>query len=493
MNDLVLRLRLEALRRNLEQVRGIMASVRSRRAEIEDLYKKVSSPENSIWASVSKLDALLRGAKRKLVLEAGQREGDTLETIVSELDSGLEEIEALDKRLGETRKLLNAMLKRSGVEFDKEKLDESLERIFVSESDDTIQEIREVEQKLARIRRADVPSSATEAVKEAWDSYATMLEEHGGPLFTEYVDFLGGLALRDSGCDAGICQMADELIRRCNLVGDRPLWHSLTIPTRAEAMKKTLARIIRLGFPEWTLWAVPLGAHEFGHLVVVENDHLLEREPDDEPFEPGERYLAHYLADAFATFALGPAYACAAILLRFDALHPYQEELGRTSDAKRAHVVLAMLDLMNEDDPDLLAYTDIIGLLRESWEAALAQVQPPGEFDRAEREWLERRISRMWKFLQQRARSVKYGAKRWEAVKANYQHLRREGGADNIEPGALEELRDVLNAAWLCRAMHPDETERIRDEAERLWASISGGSPRPPKPDKPLTQASAVS
>src|SRR5207244_7964566 len=138
-------------------------------------------------------------------------------------------------------------------------------------------------------------------------------------VFSNYVEFLGGLALRGAGLDEGICRIADELMRSCGSFGPTH-WSALTIPASQEAM--TLARSIRVRFPEWTIWAVPLTAHELGQVVI--------REPGTPDFEKyvkrqfpnaktKQQHLRVLLADAFTTYVIGPASACSVIVLK---LHP---------------------------------------------------------------------------------------------------------------------------------------------------------------------------
>src|SRR5438132_7552035 len=58
--------------------------------------------------------------------------------------------------------------------------------------------------------------------------------------------------------------------------------------------------------------------------------------------------LGEYLADAFGTYVMGPAYPCAAIHLRFSPVVPSDPDAENRVDRERAHVVLGMLDKMNQ-------------------------------------------------------------------------------------------------------------------------------------------------
>ena len=100
---------------------------------------------------------------------------------------------------------------------------------------------------------------------------------------------------------------------------------------------KTVGRLVRLRCCEWTIWTLPLVAHEFGHIVIEESKEISNRIETisqahllalQEAFGPGAKTeplpraeLEEYLADAYATYVMGPAFACAAILLRLNPLH----------------------------------------------------------------------------------------------------------------------------------------------------------------------------
>ena len=79
-------------------------------------------------------------------------------------------------------------------------------------------------------------------------------------------ELLGGVALRDTRLDDGICVLADELVTnyRVDNRGPTPI---LTIPARHKTTAMTLAKTVCVGFPEWTIWALPLTAHEFWYAV----------------------------------------------------------------------------------------------------------------------------------------------------------------------------------------------------------------------------------
>ena len=119
--------------------------------------------------------------------------------------------------------------------------------------------------------------------------------------------------------------------------------------------------IIRLGFPEWSFWSLPLVAHELGHVVVGEKlEDFLKKQAQDKR-ERG--YLEEYLADAFATEIMGPAYVCAAVLLR---LNP-----SDLISAKRAWIMFNILEGMDEKSGGEMR--EIFNILWKAWESAVNQ------------------------------------------------------------------------------------------------------------------------
>src|SRR5262249_23195233 len=149
-----------------------------------------------------------------------------------------------------------------------------------------------------------------------------------------------------------------------------PNYPWLALPaTRHDAVAKTLARIVRVGFPQWTIWALPFTAHAFWH-VIARHDFQKVLEQDDEPIP--ERFQT-CLGDAFATFTMGPAYAYAAFYLL---LSPLDADASKNpsgvGDDTRAQAILEMLKWMSDTDADI-GYGDVTKNLRSMWKTALAQ------------------------------------------------------------------------------------------------------------------------
>lgn len=324
--------------------------------------------------------------------------------------------------------------------------------------------VRKLLQKINTIREADDAG-------EAWAEFHKTAAE-SQEVFRESLEILGGLAFRDKQLDERICPIADELIRDCaTILGRVP---SLAIPAPEEAFSMTMSRIVRLPFPEWTIWTLPFVAHEYGHVALAEIVNVA-----DGLSELTEtKCLAHIrvlLSDAFATWVMGPAYACAAVVLRFDPARP--EDARHPAHVKRAAVVLGVLERMSEKSP-AKPYQQVIDYSRKAWKEMVSRTAAPAGHG-ADPANVENLIDAMWTkvdvgvlpALYPRTGQVGWTAAsrwadEWGVSFANHKDL------DSKVP-AGSKVRDALNAAWLCRIAHEGKVKDIERAALTLCERIS--------------------
>src|SRR5262249_17490272 len=324
------------------------------------------------------------------------------------------------------------------------------------------------------------PASLATAWKECAELY-----DQSRDVCREFLEILGGLTIRQKALDQGICQMADELIR--SSAKDTESWNSMTIPAPQEALGKTLARLVGLRFPEWSIWTLPVAAHEFGHVVVGDSAELnkfadkqtetdlkadsalqeaLPAEPDDAARErhlrgPQKRVRSkvnELLADAFATYTMGPAYAFSVVLLRFNPSTALDSDGGQPSEAERALVIFEMLRRMDASVGEPPPFKDLIEKLETEWSAMLRRAAATGtEPDRSR---VKELVDGIWKTFsiallpgaQYSAREEREGwltSRSWWSKWQQSWHDR--GEFVNPEITDTSKLRDVLNAAWLYR------------------------------------------
>src|SRR5205085_5768616 len=394
MGDLILKTRLYDLIKNLGEVQSVLVAVQGRREEIDHLWECLNQQEElrrdlvrclkeiELLAEPLAYDKNYDAAEFSLKLVGPSDGGDAPDNEGGHaqqtglLTQAQEQLKELQRLMSETRKVLMLVQNRFTQIQENNELKKALEEMLSKSAENWANELRPIAQEL---EHGGDPQQQAAIRRRAWQDYISTGFERKRVVFAEYVDFLGGLALRDTGFDRGICRLADELIRSCgrSWPRDTPQWQSLTIPTSQETMSKTLAELIRMGFPEWTFWAIPLTAHALGQVLVDKNDALKDYVTEHAKDKQAESHLQSLLADAFATYAMGPAYACAAVMLRFNPVQASADRADHPADAKRAHMVFAMLRRMNNKE-DFQPYEHILhDVLETEWQEALRQVRPP--------------------------------------------------------------------------------------------------------------------
>lgn len=491
----VLRLRLATLRRNLEHVQQTVQSVKQRRKEI-DVLAEVFAHNDGIQSRADDLADNLDFCLRKVRSIAEGPGGDCVPAIlVTRLEECVGDIDNLQKKADTSSGTISEMTRRWPTLAHHDDFDAHVKEIFEDEAGKLIKKI-------------DGLSTNPE---DAWKEYRKSIQSDSETLFSEYVEFLAGLSLRDTGLggpvtaeeatEAGrsadgaprressggpsrtnghhaasttsdVYAMTDDLIKQLYGIGGVDLWHSLTIPARRDAAARTLARMVRLGFPEWTVWGVPLAAYEFGRVVV-------EHTPVDEVYEKeiGGTFqgLETVIADVFATYVMGPAYAFAAVYFLLDpgherplpeALHSLAGEPVR-SDSYRAHVMFRTLDLMDGDSGEL---TSVVTALRNHWATAVDESGGPALPAPGQMERFDRLTDFAWGHWSGKAKNAGYTAGRWsKAAGVDPLPSVLAEGSWRLHRGE-EDVRDLINAAWFQRVNRPELAEHeLARTTIRLW------------------------
>jgi hypothetical protein len=540
LNDLVLSIKLDALKQNLMQVENVLTLIEERHLEMQQLHKLFCIDQEIQGSLVDILENL--SATRLRLDFIGKTEPKVKDQIkkLEIAENGVKKIYSDLDFVEQTLKSIENRCVHISSEEDtsiKKTLDLGIikKAILMAKAVECIQN-----GPIKNARESDDKSKANEFMRDAWKEYTGMMQKDSPKIFYEYVDLLRGLAMRNTGLDGGqICKLADELVEKCKMV-DKVVWGSLTIPARQEAVSMTLARIIRLGFPEWTIWALPLTAHEFGHVVASENDKVREWIKKESDKYLGissiaksliEYHLQEYVADAFAIYAMGPAYACAAILLRFDPVNAYTDSIEHPAHSKRTYLILNMLKEMQKHAPldDPMPYRKIIENLEKEWNIALEQAglmeisedevteievqkrlnaildcisrnpieglpkqstitieklirelsavlelatSPYAVYENEHRmltEWTKSLYSLLGEIT-----GVAYPISSWRRSESLKENLLFTSEGQTIGPSPSVDLRDVLNAAWSCRLDLQGKTTIIENNASKMIESISG-------------------
>jgi hypothetical protein len=451
--DLLLRIRSEVLKRNIEEIR-----IKAHKPTLSDRYQKISVDCNTISESLDKilesLNALKTSAQRDKSIPNGLR--DQLLEIVRDYDQ-------VYRSFGNLADKVSSLLEDSS-------------RYKVPVRDDVISRH---ETRLARLKSIpeDLDSSPSKR-ENAWKTYREEhLEIHR--LLSEYVEFMGGLALRDVGFDEGICDFADELIPTYKLTTDKD-FRSMTIPGRQETIPMTWARIVRMGYPEWSIWALPLAAHDLWYAMAQETIGAQQRIAK---FDVAAKWIQECLADAYAVWATGPAYAYATVFLRLNPLSAFKHDGEHPSDDTRAYAILEMWERMNLEEPNNLPYSLDIKELTEEWQKAIEFAKPVGDPDKKRKSEFQEDVKGKEKLkilIPALVDSLKsktlpgFAPKSWALSKGLAQRLLK---GDQIHPGDAG-FRSVLNAAWLARLERPEAAAIITKRCLDLWHEIAENAKR---------------
>ena len=205
--------------------------------------------------------------------------------------------------------------------------------------------------------------------------------------------------------------IADELIG--DLANAVFAWPAITILAESEYTSDH-ARIIGLRYPAVSIWDLPIAAHEFGHIVASEEGPLDFRELAKDSKKVDAKLLEEHFADIFATYALGPAFACTMILHRFDPLNAHPViEWTHPGDAKRVYCILETLRKMEDSRGwgGWLPWVD--EKVRKPWEASLAAVDQRRDLDWKVLDELDRWLEKVLGLFESEIFFVKYGNKEY--------------------------------------------------------------------------------
>lgn len=298
-----------------------------------------------------------------------------------------------------------------------------------------------------------------------------------------YLDYVAGLCFLHDVVDGGISAIANALI--AELVCASTDLDALAIPgrgtrdgvrdvSRADAEQ---SKVVYLGFPEWTVWALPLAAHELWHIArdqaqlghqfsIVVRQKLASLSDAQIDAYWRDPLFNKCIADAFATYTMGPSYAYAALVL---ALDPVRED-----DRQRAWTILRTLQRVAGRD-ELNVDTTHVDLAR-LWKGALEQAEHP------EVEVLSPLVAWLDVFLEYldrvaaNTRNLRFDTKQWTAVREDLKQ-KVVGQAGTCDRDIS--LRFVLTAAWEARIEQPERFGAIADRCAELCRDLKSLPPMP--------------
>jgi hypothetical protein len=469
-------LRLEALELDNEKVRVAVTRAQQRRQNLEYAREHITPCK-----------AQLRTVQRRFrgLLDAMEDDLD-IGNLLTKVSTGL------DEELRETPKLIEGLIE--SIQMTVNCLGDAMATtVSLDDRSMALQaslnlRCDELGGKISTLRDK-VRNSAPASRKEQWGSYHWLLDEVARPVFMEYVDFLGGLTVRDTGLDDRVCEMTDALLTRYKQVTQR----SLPLPARQAALGNALDSVVLLGFPEWSIWGIPLVGHEVG-LAYAKEQHdrglsaLIKRYlPDEQPADESrgpedegshnEEYIQQLLADAFATYTLGLSYACAALLLRLSPRHDEAPSPSQPRDIDRARVIMMTLETCGGSGG---TFSDAMGSLKDIWEAAVRAHAGPAQAAEAVKEaqgppshadWLDdftRDAVEHFRSLNITVRA--YDDERWNASTKWYEALLDKNKVDPGWTSVDDAVPDALTAAWRLRLVGQLKPVDLAENLKERWS-----------------------
>jgi hypothetical protein len=313
-------------------------------------------------------------------------------------------------------------------------------------------------------------------------------------LFEECLGFLGGAMLRDAHKENDICEIADALLKE---LGSKSVaWSRVSLLAEAHFFTETTG-LIRLPFPDYGIWNLPIAAHELGHFIgpripdgrggfpfqaltnaIVRNYE--EGQISESQMDREISHLREIFSDLFAVYSLGPAYACSCIVLLLDPTDATacEDSKSHPSHRKRVHFILTGLRQMSKTtagDP----YRRIIKALQDLWERNLKSAQNEkcsGQEDLAP---LNYKLLQLYPILTRFIPQVQYSG--WDrAVELSNEFPLNGKSAGILKKG--DSIADVLNAVWIWRLLQTIEknntVHKVNLEGSALCRQIMQRSPR---------------
>ena len=443
---------------------------------------KVTDARRSVNTALSLKTTLARAdAPEAVRLRACQEQGNLLQSAHTDLREAEVKLQALETMVADAVASVDRSLEqRLQVESEGSQV---ATKAFSEKAEQIAQSLDKVRELVRGAEDEEQGGSPTAGVSwsKAWKLYYRQVHAETQKLFRDYVDFLRGLATRDVLLDLSYCLLADKLIQA---------WSkevSLTIPAMQEALQDTVARIVRLGFRDWSIWALPLVAREVGFAVNSEGKRSEElgRIIEEQSAQGhSDMCLRDCVADMFATCAMGPAYCFAAVYFRLDPFSAGSPAGDHSPDTERAEVIFATLEWMSRQTGEDL-YGPTVRGLRKKWERVLAQAGQQDTLAPERQAQLRQLVESLAEVVWRTAYSM-FSAQSWSQAERLRDEFERVASgparleSESVKPNEQDALTAVLNGAWLARWQTPPKEAKIADlamEAFRYLAKLPPGKP----------------
>lgn len=338
---------------------------------------------------------------------------------------------------------------------------------------------------LFELRRVELTTMRADVVQEgasvnAWKqlhSKSRLCSE----LFSEELGFLGSALVR--GQQAGvddICEIADALLYELNRKDPHMIgWGGVTLLAEGNFYTETTG-LIRLPFPDYGIWNLPISAHELGHFVgrripdfqvllqERKREHLAKELPAEESAKQllrQDSHLKELFSDLFGLYTLGPAYACSCILLRFGPADgsACKDNDTHPSHARRVYFILEALDQMSKTETGQ-PYGKIKARLESLWATILKTAGNGDCLEIKDRQPLFQLLFELYTIINKHLSSTRWRG--WRRANELRHVFLSEAKPANVL-GPKHTIADVLNAAWLWRLGLAEETAHVVQKGHR--------------------------
>jgi len=285
--------------------------------------------------------------------------------------------------------------------------------------------------------------------EHAWGEVAPFASSS---LLDESLLYLQAARSRSSGSEADLCEITDALFREIADQARSLSWNSFCV-FAVEDSFDVLTQVIRVRYPLSGVWDIPVAVHEFGHFFSSQlrghradgSSFLAFEEYKSSSIDPRRMWLDEIFADLFATYTVGPAFACSCLLLRFDPVRAQEEADGKhPSYAKRASVILRTLSLRNNENPGSGSLRPLINILDNSWRETCTSAGTTCDVSPEDQAWINLQISNIYNMLKSEEEGLRF--KQWESA-SNQVPLLEEPAKSPADFAIIE----LLNAAWISR------------------------------------------
>jgi hypothetical protein len=307
------------------------------------------------------------------------------------------------------------------------------------------------------------------SVEAGWSELAA-IELETSDLLRECLAFMEGALVRHGGFDGGMCALADSMLDDLSSKSDLG-WQRFTLVAAGE-FYSTVSGIVRLRFTDTDIWNLPVSVHEFGHFAAA-----APRFGDFEAMTAREkavdlRYESHLrelFSDVLATYALGPSFAMACALLRFNPATG--ESKTHPSSAQRVWCMLQTLAKMDETEGDAM-FAPIAARIGQNWSAALKAGGQSETLSDAELKRLRPWFFELYDLVNAHAPALRYRT----ILRAQEMHSAlRQGQTPALRDD--DGIPDILNAAWIYRlnmgSFNAFELDQIGSGALEMCESIA--------------------